>query len=92
MPTTALLNDTNQHLVNFYRWLQKGLRITWTMENDEAEYYEARARFNALLDGGQHDTREAAGLFYYLNRTGYNGLCRLRIAAFAGGSSSLPMM
>jgi DNA adenine methylase len=62
--------------VNFYRWLQKGLRITWAMENNEAAYYAARARFNALLEAGQHDTREAAGLFYYLNRTGYNGLCR----------------
>ena len=28
------------------------------------------------LSRGQSDTAEAAGLFYYLNRTGYNGLCR----------------
>ena len=26
-PATALLNDANPHLVNFYRWLQRGLRI-----------------------------------------------------------------
>src|SRR5215471_5425434 len=25
MPGAALLNDTNEHLVNFYRWLQAGL-------------------------------------------------------------------
>ena len=25
---------------------------------------------------GRRDTAEAASLFYYLNRTGYNGLCR----------------
>ncbi len=24
-PTTALLNDVNPHLINFYRWLQRGL-------------------------------------------------------------------
>jgi DNA adenine methylase len=27
LPSRALLNDANPHLINFYRWLQKGLRI-----------------------------------------------------------------
>jgi DNA adenine methylase len=76
IPSTALLNDANPHLVNFYRWLQKGLRIDWPMENDEAAFYERRERFNAILSSGRANTKEAAGLFYYLNRTGYNGLCR----------------
>jgi len=39
-------------------------------------YYEQRARFNQLLAEGKGDCEEAAALFYYLNRTGYNGLCR----------------
>jgi DNA adenine methylase len=39
-------------------------------------FYRHRARFNMLLREGRGDTREAASLFYYLNRTGYNGLCR----------------
>lgn len=76
MPSRALLNDANPHLINFYRWLQKGLQIDWPMVNDEATYYERRERFNALLESGKPTTRESAGLFYYLNRTGYNGLCR----------------
>ena len=76
MPSEAVLNDVNPHLVNFYRWLQKGLKIDWPMENDEAVFYERRDRFNAVLASGKSNTREAAGLFYYLNRTGYNGLCR----------------
>lgn len=76
MPNAALLNDANPHLVNFYRWLQKGLIIGWPMVNDEVAYYERREHFNGLLANGQADTREAAGHFYYLNRTGYNGLCR----------------
>jgi DNA adenine methylase len=76
MPETAVLNDANPHLVNFYRWLQKGLRIDWPMENDESAFYERRDRFNAILTSGRANTKEAAGLFYYLNRTGYNGLCR----------------
>ena len=34
------------------------------------------AAIDALLDIGEADTGEAASLFYYLNRTAYNGLCR----------------
>jgi DNA adenine methylase len=70
------VNDLNPHLINFYRWLQKGLRCDLPMENDEALFYAHRDRFNALLASGKGTTQEAAGLFYYLNRTGYNGLCR----------------
>ena len=75
-PGRALLNDANQHLVNFYRWLQRGLRSDLRMENDESLFYLHRARFNDLLRRGQAESAEAASLFYYLNRTGYNGLCR----------------
>ena len=75
-PSRALLNDANPHLINFYRWLQRGLRIDIAMENREALFYDHRDRFNTLLRGGQDESREAAGLFYYLNRTGFNGLCR----------------
>ncbi len=75
-PERAVLNDANPHLINFYCWLRKGLRITIRTENDESLFYQHRARFNALLRAGQSETEEAAGLFYFLNRTGYNGLCR----------------
>ena len=76
MPTRALLNDANPHLINFYRWLQKGLRVDVVMKNDEALFYRHRDRFNALLSTGKGNSREAVALFYYLNRTGFNGLCR----------------
>jgi DNA adenine methylase len=72
----ALLNDANPHLINFYRWLKKGLRVTVQTENNETVFYRNRERFNALLRAGRSSTQEAAALFYYLNRTGYNGLCR----------------
>jgi DNA adenine methylase len=62
--------------VNCYRWLKRGLKVDIPMANDAATYYAHRARFNALLSSGQAGSAEAAGLFYYLNRTGYNGLCR----------------
>ncbi len=76
VPERALLNDANPHLINFYRWLQRGLRIEFPMTNQEKAFYRRRVRFNALLSEGRGDTSEAAALFYYLNRTGYNGLCR----------------
>lgn len=75
-PSRALLNDANPHLVNFYRWLQRGLVVDFEMENKERAYYQHREQFNALLADGGGETAEAARLFYYLNRTGYNGLCR----------------
>jgi DNA adenine methylase len=75
-PRRALLNDLNPHLINFYRWLQAGLETDVPMENDEGLFYRHRDRFNRLLREHKHDTAEAAALFYYLNRTGYNGLCR----------------
>lgn len=75
-PSTALLNDANEHLVNFYGWLQRGLSIKIPMENDEALFYRHRDRFNSLLAAGDGQSEEAAALFYYLNRTGFNGLCR----------------
>jgi len=76
MPAEALLNDINPHVINFYRWLKRGLRIGIRLENEAGLYYEHRARFNQLLSEGRASSRECAQLFYYLNRTGYNGLCR----------------
>ncbi len=76
MPERALLNDVNPHLVNFYLWLKRGLRTDLEMSNAERPFYRHRARFNSLLTDGGAPTAEAAALFYYLNRTGYNGLCR----------------
>ncbi|HVB78648.1 MAG TPA: Dam family site-specific DNA-(adenine-N6)-methyltransferase, partial [Candidatus Binataceae bacterium] len=46
------------------------------MRNDSELFYAHRERFNRLIAQGNEDGREAASLFYYLNRTGYNGLCR----------------
>lgn len=75
-PQRALLNDINPHLMNFLTWLRDGLQIDIEMANDRGLYYRHRARFNELISSGLVATKEAAGLFYYLNRTGYNGLCR----------------
>ena len=75
-PARALLNDANPHLINFYRWVQRGLRTTIRMVNDRETFYANRERFNTLLETGDAGSSDAASLFFYLNRTGYNGLCR----------------
>jgi DNA adenine methylase len=75
-PASALLSDTNPHLINFYRWLQEGLLCGIEMANDRELYYRHRTRFNEIVREHNGDSQEAAELFYYLNRTGYNGLCR----------------
>jgi DNA adenine methylase len=75
-PKAALLNDANPHLINFYNHLQRGLRLTIKAENSEETCYRHRERFNHLITNGKSASAETAQLFYYLNRTGYNGLCR----------------
>ncbi len=75
-PERASLNDINPHVINFYKWVQYGLNIVIPMENDKDMFYAHRARFNQLTILGQEKTHEAASLFYYLNRTCFNGLCR----------------
>lgn len=76
-PRRALLNDANPHLINFYRHLQSGLVVKTHMRNERGLYYRHRAEFNRLAATARgRGSRKTAELFYYLNRTGYNGLCR----------------
>jgi DNA adenine methylase len=75
-PERALLNDSNPQLIHFYTWLKRGFQITLWMENDKELYYVHRKRFNELLRDGAGAGAEAAALFYFLNRTAFNGLCR----------------
>jgi DNA adenine methylase len=75
-PQQALLNDVNPHLINFYRQVQNGLKMRLRMGNDEELFYRHRERFNRLIRKGRALTEEGAQLFYYLNRTCFNGLCR----------------
>jgi DNA adenine methylase len=91
-PKVALLNDANQHVVNFYQCLQEGLTNLLPMTNDADQYLEYRSSFNQLtVESGQltvqnhplstincqlSTKKTQALLFYYLNRTGFNGLCR----------------
>ncbi len=75
-PRRALINDINVHTINFFRCLQKGMRTTLPMSNNRELFYRYRERFNNLIAERSPEGEDAAALFYYLNRTGFNGLCR----------------
>jgi DNA adenine methylase len=74
-PEKALLNDINPHLINFYEQIKHGLKVTIDARYDRNVYYRHRERFNELIKTNGADA-ETAQLFYYLNRTCFNGLCR----------------
>lgn len=74
-----LLNDANADLIGVYQSLQKdgqkfieSCRPFFTKKfNTEKQYYALRAKFNVCTDRTLKSV-----LFVYLNRHGYNGLCR----------------
>jgi DNA adenine methylase len=72
-PKRALLNDINPYLINLYLRIQEGLDLLKAdFKNDRAYYDETRNLFN----DSNELSKESAIQFYYLNRTGFNGLCR----------------
>lgn len=83
-PQRALLNDVNPHLINFYHWIGAGVEAFFDipMENNKDLYYRHRERFNHLIATNNQYTLESALLFYYLNRTGFNGLCRFNKSGY----------
>lgn len=74
-----ILNDINQDLINLYKILQNSpekfivdAKALFYEDNNQAEaYYEFRKVFNESTDAYQRSL-----LFLYMNRHGYNGLCR----------------
>lgn len=74
-----LLADSNKDLIDLYQFLQaegtdfiKDCARLFTPDHNNSEaYYRLRDEFNACTD-----PRQRASLFVYLNRHGYNGLCR----------------
>ncbi|MCF8563614.1 Dam family site-specific DNA-(adenine-N6)-methyltransferase [Alicyclobacillus tolerans] len=74
-----LINDLNSDLINLYSTLKNygpafvsECKPLFTSEANSADvYYRLRDEFNSI-----HNARRKAVLFLYLNRHGYNGLCR----------------
>lgn len=77
-----ILNDANQDLITLYQTLQKegpsfikACRSFFTKKyNAEKQYYQCRTKFNDCTDPVLR-----SALFLYLNRHGYNGLCRYNV-------------
>ena len=73
------LADCNQDLINLYLYLvndgEKFIKLCSKYfraeNNSQQQYYDLRDQFNDLDTSAQK-----AALFLYLNRHGYNGLCR----------------
>src|SRR4051794_27651275 len=42
VPQRALLNDLNPHVINFYRWLQRGLKISIELRPTKTQFYANR--------------------------------------------------
>lgn len=74
-PGFGWLNDKNQSLINFYRWLRKP-GWSFNIAKDRTGYYDVRAGFNLERKANPNSLRHAQ-LFYYLNRHAFNGLWRV---------------
>ena len=83
------INDLNEDLITFYRALKKHkdefisrCKPLFTPKNNSAtRYYQLREQFNSTKD---QELKSA--LFLYLNKHGYNGLCRYN----ASGEFNVP--
>ena len=77
-----ILNDINADLINLYRelkdapdeFISDAHKLFNDLNNRSEIYYDLRKRFNA-----SNDAYERAILFLYMNRHGYNGLCRYNL-------------
>ena len=86
---TFWLNDLNADLINLLQLIKddpqsimkNGRKFFTSQNNEESAYYLLRDSFNAA-----RDPLTRAALFLYLNRHGYNGLCRYN----AGGGFNVP--
>lgn len=74
-----LLADNNEDLINLFQTVQEqgsefidyAATFFTPVTNEKEAYYELRTQFNAATD-----VTERSALFLYLNRHGFNGLCR----------------
>ena len=78
-PERAIVNDINEHVINLYWQIRNGLTVDCELLNDRDFYYAAREEFNQRTIADRQWSKRSAILFYYLNRTGFNGLCRFNL-------------
>lgn len=77
--SSYILNDINQDLISLYKLLQtapdafiQDAKALFNAEHNQSDvYYQLRAEFNSSSDSYFRSL-----VFLYMNRHGYNGLCR----------------
>jgi DNA adenine methylase len=77
LPKHALLNDVNQAIINLYTWVSTGIPFNpeyFVCEKDH--FYRMRQEFNKGFIKGDPWSHRSAQLFYFLNKTCFNGLTR----------------
>lgn len=81
----VIVNDINTDLINLYQQLKasgkqlikEAKKLFVTKNNKALRYYHIRQHFN-----NSNDLWERAALFIYLNKHGYNGLCRYNLKGY----------
>lgn len=79
-----LIADINPDLINLYNVIKGNqfddfimdAELTFRISNSECQYYLIRELFNEKWQENNRSKRKSAVWFLYLNRHGYNGLCR----------------
>jgi len=72
-PKRGSWSDTSAPLINFMRHLKRGMTIPKGGPNTKEEYNKMRDRYNHLQTTDPN-SKEAAQLYFMLNRRGYRGL------------------
>ena len=70
MPERAILSDVNPHLIELYKNIADGMENEQWWENTKEQFDEIKSHFNSP------NLPNNPALFYYINRTCFNGLCR----------------
>lgn len=74
-PRKALLNDVNPYLIYFYRWVRTGLVLPpyIALKNSPRAWAENVEAYETLVHSRRAESKDAAALFYYLNRGSLGG-------------------
>ena len=94
-PRSAIINDTNEELIGFYRCMQTDAAAVFALADswpiDDETYYDLRTLFRS-----ERKVIRRSAMFFYLNRNCFNGIYRTNLSGYFnvpfGGSKtgSLP--